>query len=363
MVGCMRCRASSAVIPEVGTLHLAPPLAHTLGTLRRLADRAGFACEEPSPGLLALEVGPGDMARLAPVFEGGLSAAELRDTRALIRDGGDEPGTSGLVDTRTLAAMLGRATAGWLVDMIRDDRLTAHFQPILRASGSGTFAHECLLRGVEADGSLVPPSRLYRAARGADLLFSLDRAARMAGVREAARHGLDRGDAKLFLNFNPTSIYDPKYCLRSTVAAIAETGLTPDRIVFEIVESDHIDDLDHLTRIAAYYRAAGFGVALDDLGAGYGSLNLLGVLRPDFVKLDMQLVRGVDRDPFKAVIVAKLLEMARGLGIATVAEGIEDEEEWRWLQAEGIDFVQGYYFARPASPPPAPRLLHRAATP
>ena len=103
------------------------------------------------------------------------------------------------------------------------------------------------------------------------------------------------------------------------------------------------------------YRQAGFRVALDDLGAGYGSLNLLSQLRPDFVKLDMKLVRDVHLDPYKAGITSQLLEMARKLGIATVAEGIESAGELDWFRDHGVDFVQGFYIARPASPPPRPR--------
>ena len=105
-----------------------------------------------------------------------------------------------------------------------------------------------------------------------------------------------------------------------------------------------------------FYRGAGFRVALDDLGSGYGSLNLLSQLKPDFVKLDMKLIRDVDRDPYKAEITRKLLEMARGLGVATIVEGIETQGEWEWAHENGADYAQGYLFARPASPPPRPRV-------
>ena len=95
-------------------------------------------------------------------------------------------------------------------------------------------------------------------------------------------------------------------------------------------------------------------MALDDVGAGYNSLTLLTRLRPDFVKLDMELTRGVDRDRYKARVVGKLLEMARDIGARTVVEGVETDGEWVWARAHGADFVQGYLFARPATPPPVP---------
>ena len=104
------------------------------------------------------------------------------------------------------------------------------------------------------------------------------------------------------------------------------------------------------------YRDAGFKVALDDLGSGFSSLNLLTMLCPDFIKLDMGLIRDVDSHPVKATIALKLLEAARELGIATIAEGVETLAEWAWVRDHGADYVQGYLFARPGSPPPAPRL-------
>jgi EAL domain-containing protein (putative c-di-GMP-specific phosphodiesterase class I) len=245
--------------------------------------------------------------------------------------------------------------------MLREQRLTSVFQPIVRADDpDDVFAHECLLRGVNPDATLMPPGPIYQAARAADLLFPLDRAARLTAIREAAAHGLDQKGTHLFINFNPTSVYDPVFCLRSTTAAIAATELRPEQVVFEVVESDQISDVGHLVRIIDYYRSAGFKVALDDLGSGYGSLNLLVDLKPDFVKLDMRLIRGVDSDPYKAGIVGKLLEMAHHLDVATVAEGIETVGEWEWVRDNGADYVQGYLFARPASPPPRPHSPMRS---
>ena len=106
-------------------------------------------------------------------------------------------------------------------------------------------------------------------------------------------------------------------------AVIEDAGIDPGRVVFEVVESDEVRDTAHLLDILSTYRAAGFRVALDDVGAGYSSLGLLARLRPDFVKLDMGLVRGVDADPYKAQVAGKLVEMARGLGVETVVERVE----------------------------------------
>jgi EAL domain-containing protein (putative c-di-GMP-specific phosphodiesterase class I) len=99
-------------------------------------------------------------------------------------------------------------------------------------------------------------------------------------------------------------------------------------------------------------------VALDDLGSGYCSLNLLASLRPDFVKLDIGLAQGPGRDPYRAAISRKLIELADDLGVAVIVKGIETEEQWRWLAAHGAEYAQGYFFAEPASPPLIPARAH-----
>ena len=100
----------------------------------------------------------------------------------------------------------------------------------------------------------------------------------------------------------------------------------------------------------------GFRVALDDMGSGYNSLNSLTQIKPDFIKLDMQLIRGVHRDTYKSCVAAKLLEMAQALGVATVVEGVEEPAEWQWAADHGADFAQGYLFARPNAVPPQPEF-------
>jgi len=122
-----------------------------------------------------------------------------------------------------------------------------------------------------------------------------------------------------------------------------------------VVESEHIADRSHLLDILAYYRAEGFRVALDDLGSGYSSLNLLAALRPDFVKLDMELAREVAVDPLRRSLVEALVRTAHEYGIQVIAEGVETVESARVLAGLGIRLLQGYLFGRPA--PAAGRIL------
>ena len=140
--------------------------------------------------------------------------------------------------------------------------------------------------------------------------------------------------------------------------AIEESGIPSERIVFEVTESDEIKDAAHLKNILDFYRKSGFRVALDDLGSGYASLNQMAELRPDFVKLDIGLVKDVDHDPYRASIARKLIELAHDLGVTVVAEGVETGGQWRWLADHGADYAQGYLFAKPGSPPPVPAHVY-----
>lgn len=352
--GCVRCETVPSAIPQSGTLFIAPPLAHTQATIRTYLREAEIAYTEPFPAILAIALGGDKIQKLSKELKGRLSVSEMQDSKSLIVAEGTVPSLFDLMQMQPLSILLGRLQGEWLLDMMRENRLTSHFQPIVSSTDpSHVFAYECLLRGTEEDGTMVYPDRIFGAAATADLLFQLDRAARITAVRSAAEH---KPQGKLFINFNPSSIYDPTYCLRTTLNAVQAAGLSPESIVFEVVESSEAHDVNHLVNIVSYYRDKGFQVALDDLGAGFSSLNLLTRLKPDFVKMDVQLIRDVDTDIYKAQVASKLLEMSQALGIQTIAEGVETEAEWRWVRDHGADYVQGYLFARPTSPPPLPRI-------
>jgi EAL domain-containing protein (putative c-di-GMP-specific phosphodiesterase class I) len=348
--GCGRCQTLPGTPDEPGRLFLWPPLGHSLGKLvAHLRDSGGSYQLRAEAQCVVVGMEAGGLRRLSAHLPNVLTAEEVRGTRALFVPGDTEPGMADFPRVESLQRLTMLHQSGWLLDMLSESRLTTFFQPIVHAQDtSRIFAYEGLLRGKDRDGALVPPNRLFDTAREADLLFQLDLAARTTAIREAVRH---RVGAHLFINFTPTAIYDPAYCLRSTVAAIREAGIPESHVVFEIIESDRSASAAHLRGIVDFYRDAGFQVALDDLGAGYSSLNLIHQLRPEFMKLDMELVRGVHADPYKASIVQKLLEIARQLGIRTVAEGIETPEELSWVRRHGVDFVQGYLIARPTAVP------------
>lgn len=357
---CSRCETLPARQDARGQLYLWFPLGHTYSKVLAYLVQHNLPHEafgEEHCARVTLD-GPG-RELLTTMLRMVMSPEECRDTKALFVLDGRALTLADYARVMPLEQYLGAAEADWLIDMLETKRFTSHFQPIVDAQDpSRIFAYEALFRGLDATGTVVPPARVFEHGRRAGLLFQLDLQARRSAIREAARHGLDR---LLFINFNPASIYDPAFCLRSTMRAIDEAGFDRSRVVFEVVESDHVDQPEWLADILDFYRSMGFKVALDDLGAGYASLNLLHALKPDFVKVDMALVRGVDSDPYKAVMTAKILELAHELNIETVAEGVETLSELAWLQQHGACYVQGYLIARPSAPPV--RAIALAGTP
>lgn len=347
--GCPNCEKLPEKPHSSGTLYLWTPLGHTLGKVQRRLRQSGLCPEGAAGGGLAVAVEDGARDLLSALSEDTLTGVELGETRALFKSGGGELEVADIPRAVSLERLSGLGRSEWLLDLLADDRLTVHFQPIVPAgSPDQVYAQECLLRGIGEDGSTIPPGSIFEAAVECGVLFQTDLAARRAAIREATAHGLG---TNLFINFTPTSVYDPVFCLSTTVEAVDEASIPHENVTFEVIESEDVGDTGHLENIVRYYREQGFRVALDDLGSGYSSLNLIHRLRPDFVKLDLGLIRDVDTDPYKAMIARKLLELARGLGIQTIAEGVETPGELSWVQNEGADFVQGFLIARPTSPP------------
>ncbi|MFW5683579.1 MAG: EAL domain-containing protein [Spirochaetota bacterium] len=341
---CDRCERLPRQFASAIDLYLSAPVAGTRDKILMALHSADIDTTERS-GVLKATLEHVELDRVAARLSKSLSASEQHDTRALVVEAGSDPGLTDFIHMQSLESVIARIDGEHIVGLLADGRLVTYLHPIVDAKNTDSvFAYECLTRGLDPNGSIVPPNVLFGIARRADVLFYLDRESRMTSLRSGAGVA---PRSKLFVNFNPGTIYSPEYCLRSTMRTLDEVGLTPDDVVFEVVESDRVEDVDHLLRVLDYYRERGFEVALDDLGAGFNSLTSLSQLRPDYMKLDIDLVRDVDRDPFREAIVRNLLALARDLKITTIAEGIEREGEYLWVRNAGADYLQGYYFARP----------------
>lgn len=240
--------------------------------------------------------------------------------------------------------------ANWeFIEMLKEARLTVHFHPIIDVEKRDIFGYESLIRGVKRDGSLVPPKTLFEVAKMTDMVFYLDRASREMSIKTAAIKNIK--DKKIFVNFIPTAIYDPKFCLATTISWAYKMEYDPSNLIFEVAESYKVHDLRHLKQILDYYRSNGFKVALDDVGAGFSNLESLVILKPDFLKIDMEIVRNVHQDPVKQSVCRALVGIAKDNGMDILAEGVETKDEFLFLREQGISFLQGFYFAKPSPEP------------
>tara|TARA_R100001039_G_C1852834_1_gene113830 strand:+ start:1793 stop:2863 length:1071 start_codon:yes stop_codon:yes gene_type:complete len=347
---CEKCDAVPEIAPANGTLFLWPPVAHTTGKILAGAKSIGIEVEKTtSVATLSIHYTRPGLRALIDAISNSLLPEELSDTKALIMPGVRRPEIDDIAQITSLGAIRAAIGAEWLGDLLRDNRLNSVFQPIFDINDLGKpYAHECLVRGESATGDVINPGQLFDAAQSATLLFQLDRAARAANVRNAHKAGVK---GNLFINFTPSSIYDPDSCLRSTIEVVEECNLDRSNVVFEVIETEKVRSTAHLSAILQSYRDSGFRVALDDVGSGYSTLNMLPELRPDIIKIDRELVDHVDHDKFKQAIVSKLIALAKQLDIEVIAEGIERQEELDFLRDHDVDYVQGFLLGRPAPTP------------
>jgi len=342
---CTRCEVLPLLDHAAGTLYLAFPVAITARKTHALLGTTGWSYRVVR-GIVTIDVPNQSLAAYCTVLDAGLTPVERLAIRAVFVAGDRAPDLTDLFEAHSFARVSARSRAGELVETL-GGYLTSVYQPIVDAQTLTVFGYEALLRTTQ-DAPLTSVAEIFEVARAADLLPHTDLAARKTAIAGA---GAIDPSAHLFINFVPSSIYDPQACLRSTIAALEEAGIEHDRVIFEVVESEKVEDAGYLVDILRAYRNAGFKVALDDLGSGFASLNLLHELRPDFVKLDIALVRDIDRDPFKAMLAAKLIQASHELGMMVVAEGIESAAEFDWLRDNGAHLLQGFYLAKPAAEP------------
>lgn len=221
--------------------------------------------------------------------------------------------------------------------------ITMAFQPIVDVETGSVFAYEALVRGTggQSAGDVL-------SSVDPDMIYKFDQRCRVKAIELAGMLFAPDDAVKLSINFMPNAVYDPNACIRASLAAARRVGFDPHRLMFEFTEDERMRDVGHVQRIVEAYRARGFTTAIDDFGAGYAGLGLLADLRPDMLKLDMALIRGIDESAARRTIVAGVVGMADALGVTCIAEGIETEGEVATLREIGIRLCQGYLLARPA---------------
>ncbi|MDH0184522.1 EAL and GGDEF domain-containing protein [Stutzerimonas stutzeri] len=225
--------------------------------------------------------------------------------------------------------------------------ITTLFQPIVSLSERRILGYEALSRG-PSNSPLHSPINLLATARQAGRLNELEMACRRSACRRYSQGAL-RG--KLFLNASPETLLEAAHKPGRTLELLNAYGIPAEQVVIELTEQTPTDDFELLDKALHHYRAMGFGIALDDLGAGYSSLRMWSELRPDYVKIDRYFIDGIHQDAVKREFVESILKIARASRAQVIAEGIELAEELTVLSEMGVDLVQGYLLGRPQELP------------
>ncbi len=211
------------------------------------------------------------------------------------------------------------------------------FQPIVRMADHTLFGYEALMRSGEP--ALPNPGAVLDAAEQLGRVYDLG-----AHVRARAAEPIVHAEAStaLFVNLHATDLCDD-----ALLSADAPLSKIAPRVVLEVTERASLEGVDDVRGRVRALRDMGYRIAVDDLGAGYAGLTSFTLLEPDVVKLDMDLVRGIDTHRTKHSIVMSMITLCHEMGIIVVAEGVETEKERVALQDLGCDLVQGYLLARP----------------
>lgn len=228
-------------------------------------------------------------------------------------------------------------------ELIMKESINTVFQPIVRFEDNKVIGYEALSRG-PAGTEYENPYLLFDAAAEADVLFELDRLCRKKALINS--RSINPGH-KLFINCFPTAVHDPEFRDAYLTSFLEEVKINPVNIVLEITEREAIENYELFKEAVAYYSGLGFSIAVDDTGTGYSGLETLFELRPDFIKVDMSIVRGIDKNKVKQELAKALIALSKELNSTVIAEGIETEEELHALREIGVKIGQGFLFARP----------------
>lgn len=217
------------------------------------------------------------------------------------------------------------------------------YQPIVSLTNGEVYGYEALSR-ISNNELQMNIEQMFRAADRTNKSWELETLCRTRALEGYAHNDTRK---RLFLNVNSNIIYDEKFGKGFTTSRLKEYGLDSNNIIFEITERVAVLDKDAFLVSIDHYKHQDYGIAIDDAGAGYSGLNIIAAVRPNFIKLDMNLVRSIDKDEIKQLLCKAFADFCQSAGINLIAEGIETEEELKTLIRLGVDFGQGYFLGMP----------------
>ncbi len=230
-----------------------------------------------------------------------------------------------------------------LEEILKSQNIRSFYQPIVCLKTGEVVGYEALSRGPK-ESPLESPDKLFASAKEHKMLWETENLCRAKSIEH---FGKLNADYYLFLNVDPEVINDPKFKEGVTKEYLNQHNLVSNKVIFEITEKTSVEDYINFRKVIEYYRNQGYKIALDDTGAGYSGIKMLLETHPNYIKIDIDLVRNIDKDNYKQHFIKQFYQFAKTSGMEVIAEGIETIDELKTLIDIGIQYGQGYLIQRP----------------
>ena len=230
--------------------------------------------------------------------------------------------------------------------IIKNKQIKTVFQPIISLRDGSILGHEALSR-ITCESAIENPDMLFSIAGEYNRLWDLELLCRTTALEAAYKFMKPPYSKMLFINVNPNTMHDENFRTGFTKEFLMQFQMKPQNVIFEITERNVILDMNGFLLTIDHYRGQDYKIAIDDAGAGYSGLNLISDINPDYIKLDMKLIRGIDSDHLKYALVKGMVELSRASRINLIAEGIETSEELDTLISLGVQYGQGFFIQKP----------------
>jgi len=230
--------------------------------------------------------------------------------------------------------------------IINNKKIKTVFQPIVSLRDGSIYGHEALSR-ITCESEIKDPDMLFSAAVEYNCIWQLELLCRTKALEAAFLFMIPPYNKKLFINVNPSTMHDETFRRGFTKEFLKQYNIDPQSIIFEITEKNVITDINSFKSTISYYKSQDYSIAIDDAGSGYSGLNLISDVNPHFIKLDMNLIRGISKDRLKFSLVKGMVEFSKASNISIIAEGIETYDELETIINLGVQYGQGYYFQKP----------------
>ena len=235
-----------------------------------------------------------------------------------------------------------------LEEIISENLITPVFQPIISLQDGSVLGYEALSR-IKQKGLFDNVEVMFHCAESCGMIWQLEQVCRRAILKEIhqQREAFEQTEARLFMNVSPKVLHNEMFQAGFTKEYTGRYNIDTERIVFEITERERIENEESFIDAINHYKKQDYRIAIDDVGSGYSGLNRICNLHPNYIKLDISLIRDLHKSPTKYAMIKGMVEFSVNSGILLIAEGIENQKELKMLIELGVQYGQGYFLARP----------------